>query len=120
MNARNIDPSITEQWENGELGRSEEHVVVAPEAESLELDSALAMKLISIRLPLPLIEALKAIAAHHGIAYQPMVRDLLTRFARSEINQIVSDLDHDMKASQTEEEITSPVEGFIARTRKTA
>jgi len=120
MNARNIDASITEQWENGELGRSEDHVVVASEAESLELDSALAMKLISIRLPLPLIEALKAIAAHHGIAYQPMVRDLLTRFARSEIKQIVSDLDHEMKASQTVEEATSPVEGFIARTRKTA
>lgn len=119
MKTRELDQSITEQWENGDLGRSEAFVAVAPEAESLKLDSDLAMKLVSIRLPLPLIEALKAIAKHHSLAYQPMIRDLLTRFARSELNQIASELDRQMKASQADE-ATSPVEGFIERTRRRA
>lgn len=120
MNTRNLDQSVTEKWENGELGRSDEHVVVAPESESLELDSALAMKLISIRLPIPLIETLKAIAGHHGIAYQPMIRDLLIRFARSEIQQIVSDLDSRMVEAQSSDESSAPVEAFIERTRTAA
>ena|SRR5688572_33497751 len=117
MKPRNLDPAITEQWENGELGRSDEFVAVAPESESSELDAALAMKLISIRLPIPLIETLKAIAAHHGIAYQPMIRDLLTRFARSEIHQIAHDLDARMHRARTSDESSGPVEAFIERTR---
>ena len=120
MSNRKLDPSVTEKWENGELGRREEFVAVAPESESDALDSALAMKLVSIRLPIPLIESLKAIAAHHGVAYQPMIRDLLTRFARSEIHQIVSDLDSQMTQAQSADESSRPVEAFIERTRKTA
>jgi len=120
MSNRKLDSSVTEKWENGELGRREEFVAVAPESESAALDSALAMKLVSIRLPIPLIESLKAIAAHHGVAYQPMIRDLLTRFARSEIHQIVSDLDSQMTQAQSADESSRPVEAFIERTRKTA
>src|SRR5690606_25927007 len=66
MTTRTLDAAVTAKWESGEYGRSEAHVAVAPEDESLQLDSDLAMKLVSIRLPVPLIEALKAIAGHHG------------------------------------------------------
>lgn len=120
MNARNLDPAITEKWENGELGRSDEFVAVASEGESLQLDSDLAMKLVSIRLPIPLIDTLKTIAGHYGIAYQPMIRDLLMRFARSEIHQIVSELDSQMKQAQSSDESSPPVEAFIERTRMAA
>ncbi len=120
MNMRTLDPAMTEKWENGEYGRSEEHVSVAPEDESLQLDSDLAMKLVSIRLPIPLIEALKAIAGHHEIAYQPMIRDLLTRFARSEIQQIAAELDSKMREAQAADDSTSPVEAFIERERRVA
>lgn len=117
MKTRTLDLSITEKWENGEYGRSEAHVAVAPEEESIALDAALAMKLVSIRLPIPLIETLKAIAEHHGVAYQPMIRDLLTRFARSEIRQIAVELDSKMKEAQSVDESSPPVEAFIERTR---
>lgn len=120
MKTRTLDEGITERWENGELGRSDEHVVVASEALHIELDEALAMKLVSIRLPVTLIETLKMIAAHHGIAYQPMIRDLLTRFARSELQQIAHDLDSRMKAAQSSDESTPPVEAFIERERRAA
>lgn len=117
MNAPDLNAEITEKWENGELGRSDEHVALAPESESLELDSDLAMKLVSIRLPIPLIEALKAIAAHHEIAYQPMIRDLLIRFATSEYKQIASEIESKMRQSQSADESSPPVAAFIERTR---
>lgn len=119
MNNRTLDESITQQWESGELGRSDEHVAVAEESFSLQLDSDLAMKLVSIRLPIPLIEALKAIAGYHEIAYQPMIRDLLVRFARSEVQQIASDLDSKMKNAQAQasDEASPPVDAFMQRTR---
>jgi hypothetical protein len=84
MSTHKLDPGITEKWENGELGRSEEHVLVFPDSESEKLDADLAMKLISIRLPIPLIESLKQIAAQRGVTYQPLVRELLMQFAATE------------------------------------
>jgi len=120
MTTRKLDADVTAKWESGEYGRSDAHVAVVPEEESLQLDSDLAMKLVSIRLPIPLIDALKAIAGHHGIAYQPMIRDLLMRFARSEFQQIHTDLNSRMEEAQATDESSPPVEAFIERTRKTA
>lgn len=120
MNARTLDAATTIKWETGEYGRSDEHVGIVPEDEALQLDTDLAMKLVSIRLPIPLIEALKAIAGHHGVAYQPMIRDLLTRFARSEFQQIVSELDCKMREAQSVDESSPPVEAFIERTKMAA
>ncbi|MBJ6984205.1 hypothetical protein [Luteimonas sp. MC1750] len=114
------DADVTAKWEIGEYGRSDAHVAVAREDESLQLDADLAMKLVSIRLPIPLIDALKAIAGHHGIAYQPMIRDLLMRFARSEFQQIQADLSSRMEEAQAADESSPPVEAFIERTRKAA
>ena len=114
MNDRH-DPEITEKWDARELGASDQHVAVAPEEDSLALDSALAMKLVSIRLPIPLIEALKAIAGHHGIAYQPMIRDLLTRFARSEFRQIMMEMDQEMEEAQEADDSVAPVAAFMER-----
>lgn len=119
MNTHKIDQAISDKWESGELGRSDEHVAVASETVHAELDRGLAMKLVSIRLPKNLIEALKFIAEHHQIAYQPMVRDLLTRFARSEVRQIVADLDQKMQEAQ-EDDSSAPVQAFIERERLTA
>lgn len=117
MNAQSVNDAITAKWESGEYGRSDEHVQVAPEEESIQLDSDLAMKLVSIRLPIPLIEALKVIAEYHGIAYQPMVRDLLMRFARSEFQQIAAEMDSKMREAQSVDESSPPVEAFMERSR---
>lgn len=113
-----LDPDLTAKWENGDLGCSDEHVAVAPESVHEQLDQALAMKLVSIRLPTSLIDTLKIIAEHHGIAYQPMVRDLLTRFARSEMQQIAAELDARLRDSQLGDESSPPVEAFIQRTQR--
>lgn len=120
MTTKTLDSAITSKWESGEYGRSDAHVAVAPEDESLALDSALAMKLVSIRLPVPLIDTLKTIAEFHGVAYQPMVRDLLTRFARSEIRQIASELDSKMRNAQEDDESSPPVQAFLEREKLAA
>lgn len=120
MMNRALDPGVTAKWESGQYGRSDAHVAVAADEESLQLDTDLAMKLVSIRLPIPLIDALKAIAGHHGMAYQPMIRDLLMRFARSEFQQIQVDPGSRMKEAQSADESSPPVEAFITRTRKAA
>ena len=76
-------------WESGELGMSEEHVRVATPEEMAEIDEALGLQMISIRLQKGLLEALKEIAKYHGIGYQPMIRDLLERWAVGEIKSIL-------------------------------
>ncbi len=75
----------TLNWESGKLGRNADYVVPATAEEELALDRALELKPISIRMPTELIRTLKVIAGVHGIGYQPLMRDVLGRFARAEM-----------------------------------
>lgn len=79
----------TANWENGRLGTDEEFAVQASPDEELAIGAALGLKPISIRMPVDLIATLKLIAGHHGIGYQPLMRDALSRFARAEVRQIL-------------------------------
>lgn len=104
-------------WESGQLGMSEEHVRVATPEEVAQVDEALGLQLISIRLQKGLLEALKVIAKHHGIGYQPMIRDLLNRFAISESKQIYQKLLEEAQKKESEAgEPTVPVGDFMRRT----
>lgn len=108
-------------WDTGELGRSEEHARVAPPAICKEVDDSLGLQLVSIRLQKSLIANLKMIAGHHGIAYQPMIRDLLNRFAVSEMKNIVSELVREAERQQEEAGgDEGPVSEFLERERKRA
>lgn len=113
-----------EKWEDGTLGASAEHAVRVPEA-SAALDEAMELQLISIRLQKSLIENLKAIAAYNGIGYQPMIRDLLNRFAVCETKQILRDQAAELarreeqlaRQQESEPESTPPVESFMRQRR---
>lgn len=72
-----------ELWESGKLGRSVEHIKVVSEEEEKAIDEALGLQLISIRLNKSLIEQLKRLAQLEGIGYQPLIRQVLTRYARA-------------------------------------
>jgi predicted DNA binding CopG/RHH family protein len=105
--------SEAEKWEDGTLGRDAEHAALVPEA-SAALDNALELQLISIRLQKQLIDNLKVIANHHGIGYQPMIRDLLNRFVISEAKKIYNEKLAELeKQRQEEPESTPPVEAFM-------
>jgi hypothetical protein len=78
-------PAETEcPWESGALGASFEHAAPAPESLGEEVDEALALQLISIRLPRKLIADLKLIADREGLGYQPLARRVLMRFVEAE------------------------------------
>ena len=80
MNKQTKIASTDEAWDSGELGANAEHAMVAPSEFEEAVDASLGLKSISIRLPVQLIEAYKLIAVHHGIGYQPLMRDILQRF----------------------------------------
>jgi predicted DNA binding CopG/RHH family protein len=96
-----------EAWESGALGRDEKHVKQADASAEAALDDAMEMQMISIRLQKKLIEDLKSIAKHNGIGYQPLIRQLLTRFVISEFKQMINDAiaEKRLKSNQLQKEI---------------
>ena len=76
-------------WDDRKLGSDERFVARANVSEEASVDDALGLQMISIRLPKRLIEQLKLIALHSGIGYQPLMRDVLSRFAHGELIQVL-------------------------------
>lgn len=113
-----IDEARNALWESGELGASPEHARVAKGA-SARLDAATNMRLVTMRLPNALVDTLKDIASHHGVGYQPMVRDLLTRFAVSELRAIRREQE-DSLAEFQQSGATSAIDAFFEREKKFA
>lgn len=86
-----------ESWENGELGRDEQFVVVADQSHEAALEEALELQPISIRLPKDLIRQYRLIADFHGVGYQPLMRDVLHRFVKGALKEI---LEQQVKAEE--------------------
>lgn len=87
----NLILSTDEAWDNRELGCSEAHVKVSDDIGDTELNEALELHPISIRLNKSLIEDLKMIADLNGLGYQPLIRQVLTRFADCEKKRILQE-----------------------------
>jgi len=81
-----------EAWEaEGPLGNDEKYVAAAPGDISKAVDEALGLQPISIRLQRDLLENLKALAKINGIGYQPLIRQVLTRFVDCELKAMLRD-----------------------------
>lgn len=88
-----------EQWESEELGADEAHVqsVGMPSKlkKLLNKSQDRKMQLVSIRLPVELIDDLKEIGKVEGMGYQSLAREVLTRFVEAEnrkrINNLISE-----------------------------
>jgi len=78
-----------EAWEEGSLGQEEEFVRVSGNVDDTALSDAAGLQPISIRLQKSLIEDFKMIAEINGIGYQPLIRQVLKRFADSEKKRIL-------------------------------
>ncbi|MDF3980737.1 hypothetical protein P3W24_01740 [Luteibacter sp. PPL201] len=90
-------PVSAENWENGVLGNAAKHARQVNREDALAIAQAAGVNMqpISIRLPKHLLGVLKEIAKYHGVGYQPMIRDLLERWATGEIKTILADrLEH--------------------------
>lgn len=84
-------PSTDEAWESRELGCNEAHVKVSDDISETDINDALELHPISIRLNKSLIEDLKLIAELNGLGYQPLIRQVLVRFADCEKKRILQE-----------------------------
>ena len=78
-------------WDSGQLGKDEEHVRVSKGVDEKSIDASLGLVPVSIRLQKSLITDFKMIAELNGIGYQPLMRQILTRFAEGEKKKIMRD-----------------------------
>lgn len=95
--------NLTEQWENGALGRDENFVQKSGRTRQ-DLDEKLALQAISIRLQKELIQDLKDIAQINGLGYQTLVKQILNRFVVAEKNMMAREKMKELKEQQNEEE----------------
>ena len=77
-----------EAWESGELGQSHEYAKVAPGKLASEIDDALGLQMISIRLDKELIDMFKLLGSKYQIGYQPLMREALKRFVDGELKMV--------------------------------
>lgn len=103
MNDKQMIPGTEEAWDTGQLGADEKYVRVASPETHQQVDEALGLQMISIRLPKGLIDTYKTLASFHEIGYQPLMRDALTRFANNELKCIVSGFVQSQQKSQKQE-----------------
>ncbi|MGQ0511206.1 MAG: hypothetical protein ACT4P9_11400 [Betaproteobacteria bacterium] len=111
------DKALTsgEAWESGRLGQDEEHARRTEEGADKSLDNALNLQLISIRLPKTLINDLKIIAKLEGIGYQPLIRQLLSRFVIAEKKRVLLDA---LEATRSQEKALAREDRAIAKEEK--
>ncbi|SEL13276.1 hypothetical protein SAMN05216359_105316 [Roseateles sp. YR242] len=80
----------TEAWESGQLGASKAHAKRAPAELEAQIDEALGLQAISIRIPRSTIKAYKDIAEIYGVGYQPLMRDAICRWVEGEMKQLLA------------------------------
>ena len=84
-------PASDEAWESGELGNDLKFAKVFEGDIQPQIDEAIAMQPISIRLPKSLIETYKLLGHKHGLGYQPLMRRVLLRFAEAEMKLVLNE-----------------------------
>jgi hypothetical protein len=107
-----------EAWDTGQLGADRNHARRVPEDLARQMEESLEMQMISIRLHKSLIDSFKVLGGFHGIGYQPLMRDALTRFAASEMKSIVAGLVQSQKKPPEKPEDVPPK--AAPKTRKAA
>ena len=85
-------PASDEAWESGELGNDPKFAKIFEDDIQSQVDEAIAMQPISIRLPTSLIETFKLLGQRHGLGYQPLMRRVLARFAEAEMNLVLNEV----------------------------
>lgn len=101
-NTTKMIESTDEAWEAGVLGGDRAHAKMASVELNDAIDASLGLQAISIRLPKQLIDAYKLIGAHHGIGYQPLMRDILQRFVPEGLREVLQH--HEAKVGEIEDQ----------------
>lgn len=126
MSQSSIKKTGPQPWEKFDEDLTDAHVSLVPPQEEAAIEGALELQMISIRLQKSLITNLKIIADFHKIGYQPLIRDLLNRFVRSEVPIIIKEMIEQKKAllekmqedaKQQDEAASQIVDGFLSRAK---
>jgi hypothetical protein len=81
--AKPDDLHDVEKWESRELGADALHAKPINSESELEMDEAMGLQVISVRLPKLLIAQLKSLASEKGLGYQPYLRMVLLDHVKS-------------------------------------
>lgn len=73
----------TELWESDQLGCSKRTAKLSAFTVA-DLQKSIQLQAISLRIQKDLLEDLKLIAKHHGVGYQPLMKQILRRFVDAE------------------------------------
>lgn len=79
-----------ELWDKRELGASYEHFAVVTDEAQREIEEGFGLQLISLRLNRSLIEQFKELARLEGIGYQPLMRNVLIDYAKSNEHRLIA------------------------------
>lgn len=90
-------PGTDDAWESGALGKDDEHAKRFEGDIDVEVDEALELQMISIRLPKYIINGFKFIASRNNdIGYQTLMRQILHRFVVCEMKRITTEMSDQM------------------------
>lgn len=120
MNSKQLAKEIAntpEAWESGELGQSLEHVRVAPSKLASEIDDALGLQMISIRLDKELIDMFKLLGGKYQMGYQPLMREALKRFVDGELKMVALEAleKQSLARSKSKDDQNSPKKEKVAK-----
>ena len=87
-------------WERGELGSDLKHARVVDKKMGAQIDEALGLQMISIRLEQDLIDSFKLLGTKYDMGYQPLMREALKRFVEGEFKLIASEALEKQKAEK--------------------
>ena len=113
-NAQQI-PGTEAAWDSGALGENPDTARVVSKEKTAEIEDAIGLQSISIRLPKSLINNFKLIARIHGMGYQPLMRETLNRFAQEEMNILLADYASRLKQEQASAEHEAEAEQHLTR-----
>jgi hypothetical protein len=69
-----------ELWETGQLGASKEYVRVVPEKKRKQIDKAMGIESVIVRMPKGLSDELRKLAKKEKMGYMPFIRQILDRY----------------------------------------
>lgn len=100
MTLEHMIEGTEDAWDSGALGTDANFAQQAPPVDETAIDDALELQMISIRLQKSLIEDFKLIGKLQGVGYQPLMRQVLKRFADCEKKRILREYAADVNKRQ--------------------
>jgi len=93
--------NTAEAWESGALGRDIKYARAVDKKLASQVDDALGLQMISIRLEKDIIESYKLLGTKYDMGYQPLMREALKRFIEGEFKLIASEILEKQKSAKT-------------------